>query len=412
VEKRTKKQASQTPPATHISGKDEMNLAEFPIGKLGVRDNRETLTYEGWLTNKAGRRFKQKWVVSGSKEYGLPHELGNRILVAFITLAADQQTKKVPFVDHQILKLLRLSRGKANYKHLERNLLQLAGLTIYSEQAFWDNEQKRHITTKRAFHIFEDVWLSSWTDEGSRGPKGHGYVVFNDVFWRSIESGYLKTLNMELYLGTLKSSIARQLYRCLDKLMRYRTQFEIDVFDLAGRIGLKQYEYPSKVKEKLQPALKELISIGFLESVDFIKIERYTRIRFVKATGKKAVDLEAELSGAGLQLGQESPAALVNKWQQVYERYNVSQEFQDLWLKVIESIKTTVPLATFYSFVEPTCLLSLENDTAIILAGDPSALDWLQNRFANQFKSELNYYLRTAGKPPVASIQIEVIAEE
>lgn len=410
MKKRTNKQGSQTPPAFQSSGKDEMNLAEFPIGKLGVRDNRETLTYEGWFTNKAGKRFKQKWVVSGSKEYGLPHELGNRILVAFITLAADQQAKKVPFVDHQILKLLRLSRGQSNYRHLERNLLQLAGLTIYSEQAFWDNEEKRHITTKRAFHIFEDVWLSSWTDEGSRGPKGHGYVVFNDVFWRSIESGYLKTLNMELYLGTLKSSVARQLYRCLDKLMRYRAQFEIDVFDLAGRIGLKEYAYPSKVKEKLQPALKELISIGFLESVEFIKVERYTRVRFVKVTGKKATELEFESADTETDSALETNIP-VDAWQQLCERYDVDPEFQELWRNVLVSIKTTLPPVTYYSFVEQTLLISVEDGAATVLTGDPAALDWLQNRFANQFKSELNYYLRSAGKPPVASIQIEVVVE-
>lgn len=383
-----------------------MNLAEFPIGKLGVRDEREKLVYEGWFTSKAGKRFKQKWVVSGSKEYGLPHELGNRILVAFITLAAEQQSKKVPFVDLQILKLLRLSRGKSNYQHLERNLLQLAGLTIYSEQAFWDNAEKRHITTKRAFHIFEDVWLSSWTDEGSHGPKGHGYVVFNDVFWRSIESGYLKTLNMELYLGTLKSSVARQLYRCLDKLMRYRTRFEIDVFDLAGRIGLKQYAYPSKVKEKLQPALKELISIGFLESVEFIKVDRYTRVRFVKVSGKIAAELEPGPIEDDLQPG-EIPA-LVDERQQIYERFNVPLEFQELWRNVLESLKTTVPPATYYAFVEQTHLLAIEDDMAIVLTSEPSALDWLQNRFAKQFLGELNYYLRMLDMPSVATIRIEV----
>jgi hypothetical protein len=408
--KQAKRQAGHQTPALRTFAKDEMNLAEFPIGKLGVRDSRETLTYEGWFTDKTGRRFKQKWLVSGSKEYGLPHELGNRILVAFITLAAEQQSKEVSFVDHQMLKLLRLSRGKANYQHFERNLLQLAGLTIYSEQAFWDNEEKRHITTKRAFHILEDVWLSSWAGDASRGPKRHGYVVFNDVFWRSIESGYLKTLNMELYLGTLKSSIARQLYRCLDKLMRYRSQFEIDVFDLANRIGLKQYEYPSKIKEKLQPALRELINIGFLESATFFRVAQYTRIRFVKITGQKAIEQrEPDQPGTSLQ---EKPRTPINRRQQIHDRYGVSKEYQELWLKVLEGIKAHIRTATFDSFIEQTILLSIEDGTATVLTGKPNALDWLQNRFIKQFKDELNYHLRSAGEQPVSSVKIEAVTEQ
>lgn len=406
-----------------------MNLAEFPIGKLGVRDARETLTYEGWITDKSGKRLRQKWVVSGSKEYGLPHEMGNRILVAFITLAAELQTKKVPFVDHQILKLLRLSRGQSNYKHLERNLLQLAGLTIYSEQAFWDNEQQRHITTKRAFHIFEDVWLSSWIREGERGPKGHGYVVFNDVFWRNIESGYLKTLNMELYLGTLRSSVARQLYRCLDKLMRYRRRFEIDVFDLAGRIGLRQYPYPSQVKEKLQPALRELIKIGFLESAEFIKSERYTRVRFVKGSGKGAA---GELDPAGLD-----PAGLTLPALDIHEPdmpdgdapdmdepdmdapASGDSELAALWQAVLAALQPTLPPATYYTFLEKTRLVGLERegtvedtveDTAVILSGNPAARDWLQHRLARPMLRELNYHLQAGGRAAVRAIRIETVS--
>lgn len=418
--KKTNQPGRPTLPAVPTLGKDEMNLAEFPIGKLGVRDNRESLTYAGWFTDKAGKRFRQKWVVSGSKEYGLPHELGNRILVIFITLAAAQQSKQVSFVDHQVLKLLRLSRGKANYQHFERNLLQLAGLTIYSEQALWDHAQKRHVTTKRAFHIFEDVWLSSWTDDTRRGPRGHGYVVFNDVFWRNIESGYLKSLNMELYLGTLKSSIARQLYRCLDKLMRYRAEFEIDVFDLAGRIGLQKYAYPSKIKEKLEPALRELTAIGFLESVMYVKLGEYTRLRFVKGRVSKAPG-QAELTGAGQAAAEgvaeaaaevaEVAAAPADTWQQIQARYGIDPAYQELWGKVLANIKTRVRPTLFDSFVEHTLLQSIDAGVATILVGNAQAMDWLQNRFAKQFRDELNYYLRQDGKPLVATVQVVAMAE-
>lgn len=406
----SRRKADTSPPPPAIQGRDEMNLAEFPIGRLGVRDQRETITYEGWFTDKQGSRYRQKWIVSGSKQYGLPHELGNRMLVALITLAAERQTQKVAFTDYQMLRLLRLSDGQANYRHFERNLLQLAGLTIYSEQAFWDNEQQKYLTTKRAFHIFEDVWLSSWRDGGGETSGGQGYVVFNDVFWGNIQSGYLKSLDLELYLGTLQSALARQLYRCLDKFMRYRTVFETDLFDLAGRIGMQQYRYPSQIKEKLQPAIRDLTASGFLERATFRKVGPYTRVRFVKAAGAGEPQADAAQETAEQEAGEQPDSAGAahpaqgREW--LKQRYRITEEHQALWEAVLPGLRGQLPAATFMTFVEPTLLLSIEEGVATVGARNPKATSWLQARMVKRLQDELNYHLRAAGRPAVAALAV------
>jgi chromosomal replication initiation ATPase DnaA len=89
----------------------------------------------------------------------------------------------------------------------------------------------------------------------------------------------------------------------------------------------------------------------------------------------------------------------------------VSEEERELWRGVLVNLKAHVPTATFDTFVEPTLLLSVEDGTGTILAGNPHAKDWLQNRFLKAFKDELNISLRTAGKQPLSSIKIEVISE-
>jgi hypothetical protein len=407
-----RRQREDYSPQPVIHGRDEMNLAEFPIGKLGVRDKRETLTYEGWLTDKQGNRYRQKWVVSGSKQYGLPHELGNRMLVAFITLAAELQSKEVPFTDYQMLRLLRLSDGKANYRHFERNLLQLAGLTIYSEQAFWDNEQKRHLTTKRAFHIFEDVWLSSWHEDDEGKPRGQGYVVFSDVFWGNIQSGYLKSLDLELYLGTLRSSLARQLYRCLDKFMRYRSEFETDIFDLANRIGMRQYRYPSKIREKLQPAIRELIATGFLARASFRRVGHYTRVRFVKPAAQLTPPVD-ETVGPGEATANRPEQPQVDEGREwLKARYGISEEHQGLWDKVLAELGAQMPTATFISFVEPTVLLDIRDGVATVGTRNPLALSWLQARMTKRFRDELNYHRRAAQQELVTTVTVVALGEE
>jgi hypothetical protein len=397
-----------------VNGKDEQNLAEFPIGRLGVKDKRESITYEGWVTNKQGERYKQLWRVSAPKDYGLPHELGNRMLVAFISLAAQQQSREVTFVDHQMLKLLRLSDGKANYKHFERNLLSLSALTIYSEKAFWDNDKKKHITTtKEAFHIFEHVWLSSWVDDDTGQPKEYGYVVFNEIFWKNIQSGYLKTLNLEVYLSVLKNPITRQLYRCLDKLMRYRNEFEIDIYTLASKIGLITYKYPSQLLQKLKPGLEELLAKGFLTSADVVKVGKYTRMRFVKGAKQKLLEQESsdEIAPALSHTtpdtqGIEIKKTWRDKWQDNAQKHNISPEYLELWFQVLTLLETQINKGSFITFVADTFLLSIEDDTATVVTGNSFSQDWLVRQMRKQFRDELNLFLREAGKGKVSSVRI------
>lgn len=65
-------------------GKDEMNLAEFPLTKLGTRDKRDVLVYEGWHLDEGRGPCRQVWTVRGAAGLGLPNELGDRVVLALI----------------------------------------------------------------------------------------------------------------------------------------------------------------------------------------------------------------------------------------------------------------------------------------------------------------------------------------
>lgn len=88
---------SATPPVIFLSGKDEMNLAEFPIARLGRNDTRLTIEYNGQIIDKTGGILEQKWIVSGSAKFGLPTEFAERVLVGLMTLTANSSaTAKCP----------------------------------------------------------------------------------------------------------------------------------------------------------------------------------------------------------------------------------------------------------------------------------------------------------------------------
>jgi hypothetical protein len=73
------------------------------------------------------------------------------------------------------------------------------------------------------------------------------------------------------FYWSLNSSVAKRLYRFVDKKRGHQRRWEVNLFALRDRIPLSPYKYPSKIKEKLGPAHDELRHKGFLEQVTYRK---------------------------------------------------------------------------------------------------------------------------------------------
>lgn len=263
-------------------GKDEMNLAEFPVALLRRQgDKRTSFSYEGYVKGQDGRRHKQKWTVHGLSGVGLPNEYDERVLIALMAVSASEgfQSRKVPFSVYRLLRIMGLTDSTRDYRNIERSLDRLVGVTIFAEGSFWDNAAKTFVKQKSAFHIIERYWLSyKEEDEAIREAEGvQAYFVWSDDLWQSIQDGYIKTLNLSFYYA-LETPLARRLYRFLDKRLHATPYLEVDIFELAGRLGMAAYKYPSQILEKLQPAVDELIRERFLAGAGAKKVQQYTRL--------------------------------------------------------------------------------------------------------------------------------------
>lgn len=345
-------------------GKDEMNLAEFPFAKLNSRDDRSIIEYSGWYTDPEGNRNSQKWVVRSATGLGLPSELGERIVMALIAFTADQgfESPKVEFSIYQLLKALGVSRNKRQYTLIEQQLKKLVGITIDSENAFWDHEKKKRISTTTAFHLIEKVWLRH-QEEGEIHKKAnasYGYIVWSETVWNSFKAGYIKSLDLDFYYG-LPKPLSRRLYRFLDKRMRYQDEYEIDIFDLANRLGCARYESPSQVKRVLQPAFEPLIENGFLADAAFFKYRKYTRVRF----SKPVVDSES-----WAQMVIDAP---------VITNEPLSENDQ-LWQDTLAVIRLQVPKNTFNAWLKDTVVLARTRSQLIVGVKNSQAKEWLENR--------------------------------
>src|SRR5436305_14095135 len=104
----------ELPPAAPRIGRDEMNLAEFPIALLADRAPRgqKTLYFE----DQHGRL-----TVTGSDAHGLPTAVDSDVIVALIYLTKlrnDFRDVKVHFSRYELIKLLNWPVEGGSYKRL------------------------------------------------------------------------------------------------------------------------------------------------------------------------------------------------------------------------------------------------------------------------------------------------------
>ena len=270
-------------------GKDEMNFAEFPFASLRNRgDKRKALVYKGWATDAHGNRYEQEWITQGGSLVGIPTEFDERVFIALVAISDQQdfQDRRVELSLYQIIKIMGLTHNNRSYQYIENSLERLLAATFTSKQAFWDHGRQERITTVKGFHLIDGYWLryKEVNREIAEEEGVPGYILWSEVVWNSFRAGFIKNLDLDFFFS-LQSPVARRLYRFLDKKMHYQDQYEIDIFDLGARMALTRYAYPSKVIEKLQPGIDEIILRSSLGSAEVVKFKKYTRLRFTKGAG-------------------------------------------------------------------------------------------------------------------------------
>jgi len=288
-----------------LSGKDEMNLAEYPITLLSHRHPTKVKTIEitDTITGEDGKLVKREWIVTGADRYGLPLAIDNDVLMAILAIGKERNydSPKIHFSRYRLLELMgQDTKAGSNYKRVEEAMDRMKGVSIKAKNAWWDNERKCYHTVN--FGIIEayDLFDSPCKKTARQDSFHFSYVILNGVFFESIKAGYIKNFDLGTYCK-LESSITKRLYRYLDK-KKYdgKRQFSINLFTLAyNHIGFDKttYKKPSLIKQKLDPAHEELINAGFLKSMEYQKTSDGDSEKVVYTFGRKAELAEPEAEG-------------------------------------------------------------------------------------------------------------------
>lgn len=285
-----------------VASRDELNLAEYPFCLLTNRPygERSSIRVEREVRDPAtGGITKQEWTATGN-EKGLPTARDMDVYVALMELGKRygiDSDRKIHFSRYELVRLQRRTPGMLTYEQLEESLERLAGVKIYTRDAFFDARTKRRTST--AFGIIDNYKIVDARLKLREGREGEqlelhfhrSWVQLNSVLYDQVERGGLKELDTETYYR-LRYHVSRRLFRFLDRMReKGAARYEVDLSELAHLMPLHDTR-PSRQLRDLGKAHEELVLVGYLEKVE----EARTRagVRLVYAFPAVKLDRKAE----------------------------------------------------------------------------------------------------------------------
>ena len=268
-----------------VVGKDELNLAEFPITAIAdrIQANQKALVFEDQITDTSrGETITRQLTITAPDSYGLPTAADDEVILGLVQLSKMNNfaDREVFFRRREFLQLLGWRDEGKSYERLEKSLNRWIGVTLYYKNAWWSKEQRCWVDEK--FHILENVTLFD-RDKARKGTSERqsnatlSSFTWNKVIFRSFEAGNLKSIDFD-FLKSLQSAVAKRLYRFLDKRFFHKKTWEFDLKQLCREhIGLSRNYDSANLKRALRPAIRELEKRGFVTAMP--NKERFCKIR-------------------------------------------------------------------------------------------------------------------------------------
>jgi plasmid replication initiation protein len=266
--------------------KDELNFAEFPLASLADRvpEEQKTLEFHDTIFDQSiGTHITRKLTIAASDKFGLPRALDEEVILGLIQLTNRQlfRDKKVHFSSYELIKLLGWNDSAKSYRRIEESLKRWVSITLFYDKAWWSKEEQCWVNEN--FHILESVTIYDRERKASKRAlnpgdenAGKSYFVWNDIVFRSFQSGNLKEIDLDIY-RELKSAISKRMYRFLDKHFYRRARLEYDLERFAfEHVGISRTSTLAEVKRLLSRPLTELESIGFIKPLS--KEERFIKV--------------------------------------------------------------------------------------------------------------------------------------
>ena len=139
-------------------GRDELNLAEFPIAAIGSRldPSIKTIRFEDKMVDKStGQLIHRQLTISASDKYGLPTAADDEVLLALLQMSRLQKfvSPQVTFTITQLLTILGWEQTTYNRRRIQEGINRWTGVTLYYENAWRDKKSGQWVDA--SLHVIE-----------------------------------------------------------------------------------------------------------------------------------------------------------------------------------------------------------------------------------------------------------------
>lgn len=408
-------------------GRDELNLAEFPLAAIADRipDNQKTLVFEDRIFDSGkSEMITRRLTISASDKFGLPTSLDDEVILGLIQLTKQHRfdERKVTFSRYQLIQILGWRHEGRSYERLEKSLKRWLGVTLYYDKAWWDKDAQSWVDEN--FHILEQLTLydqerrlKKLRDNTTEPPLSS--FTWNEVVFRSFKSGYLKAIDFRVF-RQLQSAAAKRMYRFLDKRFFHKSRWEFDLVEFAcEHIGLSRNYDTGQLKRRLKAAILELESVGFLESLPlsqrYVKISRGEwRVVFVRKSvpqsespSKESAALTQRLIERGVtpsvaaELVRDFPQELIAKQIEVVDRLQNAKERKSIRNPagfLVTSIREGYVSSAKLISKKPNAKCAVEQKAVVSAIEDPA-------------QEAIEVYLRSLSKQEIDALEVEALRQ-
>lgn len=301
-------------------GRDEMNLAEYTFASFRREVQKNSVTERKWIVpdpNYPDRDLEASWRVAGDPELGRPTATDVEVYLVLMEMTRESDwQQEVSFSTLQLLQKLGWSPNSKHYNMLRASFARLKAVSITARNCFWDN-QGRLVKGQTGFSIIDNYHIDETVGRKTKEPSNQGQLAlswwkWNDVIYTSMRANYVKPIDLDFALSLRARPLALGLFRYLDKKRwskgRPKPAFTIGIRKLCEQhLQLADTRHISTMKRTLQPAHDDLLSRGFLVSVDYEPLKDGSGERIIYRFSKAPAKTQPKPSFAGPDGGTFAP---------------------------------------------------------------------------------------------------------
>lgn len=252
-------------PATTFTKVDN-NLTSIGFFTASSKRSRKAIEKVAILVDQGVAR---RITILPSAKYGMPITQDQDYWLALMKLVSEHVQRNVklanPFVftTADLRHILGQADSGKNYEAVSEWLSVMSSTTIEGGSY---NAGRRSWCTEKTHAVDRIVAVGKQLPNGTIADKN--YIWFSEWQLDNINSGNLIPIELSTYIQ-LKTNIARNLVPHLQEWLfasQHDGRFEKQYEDVCRLLGIRAYEYRSKIEEKLAPSLNELVAHGYLSN--------------------------------------------------------------------------------------------------------------------------------------------------